>query len=47
MPRDLDWHWGGGTFHLEFFLGAGAFATALLRELVCATAPLSADDELA
>jgi tRNA pseudouridine13 synthase len=47
MPRDLAWSRDGDALELRFFLTAGAFATALLRELVGSPGPSSADDELA
>jgi tRNA pseudouridine13 synthase len=31
---DLEWHWEGNTLMLRFALGAGSFATVVLRELV-------------
>ncbi len=47
MPRELAWEWDGDALELSFFLTAGAFATALLRELVRADGATSADDDLA
>jgi tRNA(Glu) U13 pseudouridine synthase TruD len=47
MPRDLAWSRDGDALELRFFLTAGAFATALLRELVGRREPSSADDDLA
>jgi tRNA pseudouridine13 synthase len=35
LPRDLDWGWDeGGDLRLSFTLTAGAYATALLREVI-------------
>ena len=31
---DLDWNWDGDSLSLSFRLGRGAFATAVVRELV-------------
>ncbi|MGB5496454.1 MAG: tRNA pseudouridine(13) synthase TruD, partial [Sedimenticolaceae bacterium] len=31
---DLEWQWEGNTLMLRFGLGAGSFATVVLRELV-------------
>jgi tRNA pseudouridine13 synthase len=32
--RDIDWEISGGALWLEFFLGRGSYATAVLREIV-------------
>ncbi|MGF1529594.1 MAG: tRNA pseudouridine(13) synthase TruD [Candidatus Competibacterales bacterium] len=34
---DLTWHWQGRDLHLAFALTSGAFATAVLRELITAS----------
>jgi tRNA pseudouridine13 synthase len=47
MPRELAWNWEGDSLRLAFVLAAGAYATALLRELIGVDGLASADDELA
>lgn len=38
-PVDLRWQWAGADLSLEFELPVGAYATAVLRELVAPSAP--------
>lgn len=37
LPEAFDWHWQGDDLLLQFFLPAGAYATAVLRELALIT----------
>lgn len=37
LPEGFDWHWENDDLELQFFLPAGAYATAVLRELAAIT----------